>query len=253
MDAAPSTAPTTSTGDEPSTVAGAPIGVTLSASSDRGASDLVDNQARRALAEIIAAAGLGIPTDGARERAAAEEPTTRVTANARHVLGNSDHDRTRVEIRHLAIEREKRLIADPIASGRIGRIAWLDAQPSGNRGLMIHAIDAAQSTIRRPNASGPRRPSERGGGPDRKTHDGDAHPSARRIAKPGQHGTFRLTRVPACDDQADASAARRVEVRHFPDARSQKRRELPPCRTREGSLVRFEGGGERMGGSLQKT
>jgi hypothetical protein len=55
---------------------------------------------------------------------------------------------------HLAIELEQRLIADPIASGRIGRIAWLDAQPSGKRGLTIHAIDSAQPNIRRPNASG---------------------------------------------------------------------------------------------------
>jgi hypothetical protein len=67
MDAVPSMAPTTRTGAEPSTVAGAPIGLTLSASWDRGASDLVDNQARRALAEIIVPTGLGIPTDGAPE------------------------------------------------------------------------------------------------------------------------------------------------------------------------------------------
>jgi hypothetical protein len=99
MDAVPRMAPTTRTGAEPSTVAGAAIGLTQSASWDRGASDLADNQTRRALAEIIAAAGLGIRTVGARERAAAEEPTTRVTANARQVVGNSDHDTRRVEIR----------------------------------------------------------------------------------------------------------------------------------------------------------
>ena len=123
MDAVPSTAPATRTGVEPSPVASAPLGLTLSASQDRGASDPVDNQARRAVAEIIVAAGLGIPTDGARERAAAEEPTTPVTANARRVVGNHDHDRSRVEIRPLAIERDRRLIADPIVSGRFGRSA----------------------------------------------------------------------------------------------------------------------------------
>ncbi len=74
MDAVPSRAPTTRTGVEPSTVADAPIVLTPCASQDRGASDPVDNQSRRALAEIIVAAGLGIPTDGARERAAAKEP-----------------------------------------------------------------------------------------------------------------------------------------------------------------------------------
>jgi hypothetical protein len=69
----------------------------------------------------------------------------------------------------LANEREKRLIADPIARGRIVRIAWLDAQPSGQRGLTIEAIDSAQSNIRRPNASG---------------HAGLRDEAAARIARP---------------------------------------------------------------------
>jgi hypothetical protein len=99
MDAVPRMAPTTRAGAEPSTVAGAALGPTLCASQDRGASDTADNQAQRALAKIIAPAGLGTPTVGARERSAAQEPTTRVAANTRHVVGNSDHDRGRVEIR----------------------------------------------------------------------------------------------------------------------------------------------------------
>jgi hypothetical protein len=77
MDAVPSMAPTTRTGVEPSTVAGAPIGLTLCASWDRRASDLVDNQSRRALAEIIVAADLGISTGGARGSRETHDPYVR--------------------------------------------------------------------------------------------------------------------------------------------------------------------------------
>jgi hypothetical protein len=216
MDAVPSMAPTARTGVEPAIVAGAPIGLTLSASWDRGASDLVDNQARSALAEIVAAAGLGIPTDGACERAAAEEPTTRVTANARHVVGNCDHDRSRVEIRppRDRAGRDADRGSDRKRADRPNRLARRPAQ----RKTRAHDPRHRFRAIEHPPTErlGPRRPSERGDGPYRQTHDGNAHSSARRIATPGQHGTFRLTRFPVCDDEADGVAARRVEVRHSP-------------------------------------
>ena len=54
------------------------------------------------------------------------------------------------ELRLLAIELGRTLIADRSVGERIGRIAWLEAQPKDEHTLTIRAIDSVQSRFRTP-------------------------------------------------------------------------------------------------------